>query len=254
MIVMPEYTDRLSALMSHFALEVAPSRPDDANLVVLAGPDGQTPGALWFSAVSLPKVPRDAGVLFSARVDWGGPENPLLMALPTQVIQDLENDPDCRVLADLLCAEQSGARCGVASVLSRLCEVLIVRLMRRQIEAGGVAPGLLGGLSDPRLSRAIVAMHDAPGDAWTTESLAHAAGLSVSRFGELFRAKVGDTPLAYLRRWRLVLAKQDIARGTRIQSVAAKYGYGSTEALSRAISGHYGMAPMQIRKAALGAT
>ena len=52
-------------------------------------------------------------------------------------------------------------------------------------------------------------------------------------------------PLAYLRNWRLFLARQDIDGRARIQSVARGYGYGSPEALSRAITQPYGTSPLQ---------
>ena len=55
-----------------------------------------------------------------------------------------------------------------------------------------------------------------------------------------------------LRNWRLILARQDIEGGARIQSVARSYGYGSPEALSRAISQAYGTSPLQLRKAGAG--
>ena len=97
-------------------------------------------------------------------------------------------------------------------------------MMRAQIEAGSTQPGLLAGLSNPRLSRAIVVMHDRPGQAWRNEDLAHIAGMSLSRFAETFLAEVGEPPAAYLRRWRLTLARQDIAKGQRVDVVARRYG------------------------------
>ncbi|MEX0350972.1 MAG: AraC family transcriptional regulator [Paracoccaceae bacterium] len=191
-------------------------------------------------------------VLLSAHVSWGGAQNPLLAALPPEIRHDLAVDPEMRAVVDLLLSEQAAARCGSASVLNRLGEVLLVRLMRRQIERGQMRVGLLGGLADPRLSRAIVAMHHRPDQDWRVDLLAQEAGLSVSRFAELFRLAMGVTPLAYLRQWRLTLARQDIERGDRVQRVANRYCYGSPEALSRAVSQQYGQTPTQIRKAAIG--
>lgn len=245
--------DRLSALMSRFELTVSPCPIETANFAIAGDRTSQDPAALLFapSPDPLPLSHRGDIVLLSARVDWGGPDNPLMAALPDMVRHDLAGDDDMRALAALLVTEQSVGRCGAASVLNRLGEVLIVRLMRAQIETGAMQRGLLGGLADPRLSRAIVAIHDRPEQIWRVETLAEEAGLSVSRFAELFKAAVGDTPLAYLRKWRLILAKQDIERGDRVQAVAHRYCYGSTEALSRAISGEYGESPLQIRKAAL---
>jgi AraC-like DNA-binding protein len=35
---------------------------------------------------------------------------------------------------------------------------------------------------------------------------------------------VGQTPFSYLRQWRLTLARQDLAAGARVKTVAARYG------------------------------
>ena len=130
--------------------------------------------------------------------------------------------------------------------------VMLVRLLRAQLEHGVTTPGLLAGLSDTRLSRAIVAIHDRPGRLWINEDLAGIARLSVSRFVEVFRDKVGETPMSYLRRWRMILARQDVARGDRIQTVADRYGYASGEALSRAFRRQHDASPSDIRRTALG--
>jgi len=242
--------DRLSALMARFELTVSLSDPRNANFQIVGDPDGQVPTCLILAGqgAGIDSDPRT--VLLSAQVAWGGAQNPLLAALPRVVRHSLAADEDMRAIVDLLLSEQRATRCGSASVLNRLAEVLIVRLMRGQIEADHMETGLLGGLADPRLSRAIVAIHDTPGHAWRVDALAEVAGLSVSHFSELFRDAVGVTPLAYLRKWRLILAKQDIERGDRIQGVARRYCYGSTEALSRAMSQAYGASPMQLRKSA----
>ena len=47
----------------------------------------------------------------------------------------------------------------------------------------------------------------------------------------------------------MILARQDIASGDRIQSVARRLGYSSSEALSRAFNRHYGECPVAVRKA-----
>ena len=153
-----------------------------------------------------------------------------------------------QVSSALILAEEDARRCGSGTVLDRLGEVLMVRLLRHQIEHGSTDAGLLGGLADRRLSRAIVAIHEDPGRGWKSEDLAAIAGLSLSRFAELFASVVGVTPMAYLRRWRMVLARQDIERGDRIQSVARRYGYGSSEALNRSFRRQFGDSPMHFRQ------
>jgi len=190
----------------------------------------------------------DEAIVFSARASLGGDANPLSAALPAQVELCLADDPDTTSLVQLLKVEARARRCGSGTVLDRLGEVLLVRLLRDLLEKGAAEPGLLGGLADPRLSRAIVAMHEHPGRSWRIEDLAEAAGLSVSRFAELFAATVGQTPVAYLRGWRMVLARQDIERGDRIQSVARRYGYGSGEALTRSFRRRFGENPVRLRR------
>lgn len=234
--------DRLSALMSRFELSVRLTQTH-ANFCI----SGSAAAPEW---VSFGEISCDGAKLFQARIDWGGQENPLLSALPETIRCNLAQDTDMQSLVGLLLAEHTAERCGAASVLNRLCEVLIVRLLRKQMEQGTLAPGILRGLSDPRLSRAIVAIHNRPDIPWRADTLAAEAGLSVSRFAELFKSATDETPLAYLRRWRLVLARQDIEKGERIQRVASRYCYGSTEALSRAISQNYGCTPSALRKAA----
>ena len=170
--------DRLSALMSRFDLIVQPATPDQAHLHIYAR-DGQACRLVFSARAPLPAPRDDRDLCLAAHVAWGGSDNPMLLALPDRVEMALADMPDGGALADVLIQEFETPRCGGASVLSRLCEVLIVRLLRNQIEAGEMQTGLLGGLADPRLSRAIVAMHDRPEHPWRAETLAREAGLSV---------------------------------------------------------------------------
>ena len=248
---MPKY-DRLSALIARFALHVAPDNGDAANLLVFEDAATGTPSRVVFATrpgLSPGPHPGETAT-FRARAEWGGSANPLFSALPDCVELIVGDDPETAVLVQLLTAEGENRRCGSGAVLDRLGEVLMVRLLRSQIEHGAASTGLLGGLADPRLSRAIVALHEDPGRQWRSEDLAGIAGLSLSRFAELFAKIVGVTPIAYLRRWRMILARQDVERGDRIQTVARRYGYGSSEALCRSFRRQFGETPKHARKLA----
>jgi len=243
--------DRLSSLIRHFSLKVMPTHTGAANLMIFEHiVTGKPCRALLSPMRPLPMNDnsRIEQPIFSALTEWGGCENPLFATLPDQIDIEIEAHSDMALLAQLLKSENTAQRCGVSGVLNRLGEVLMIHILRRQIERGATAPGLLGGLADQRLSRAIVSMHEAPGRHWRNDDLAAIAGLSLSRFAELFQQRVGQTPQGYLRLWRMILARRDIEHGERIQTVARRYGYGSSEALSRAFQRQFGKNPIHCRK------
>ncbi|WP_290593104.1 AraC family transcriptional regulator [Arenimonas sp. SCN 70-307] len=86
-------------------------------------------------------------------------------------------------------------------------------------------------------------MHDEPATPWTLETLAARAGMSRSRFTEVFSQVVGETPAAYLAQYRITLAQQALLRGEGLERITQQVGYGSAAALSRAFSAVCGATP-----------
>ncbi len=245
----PNRPDRLADLIERFDITITPVTDAVANLIVLGDDDG--PKSIVFV--------KEAAVFqqahFAAHVGWGSAENPLETGLPDLIEMPIDS-PDLMGLSVALRWEADARRCGSASVLRRLAEVVIVRLLRFQFDTGCTEVGVLSGQTDLRLSRAIVAIHNRPGHGWTSGDLAVEAGLSLSRFSELFSQKVGLSPMAYLRQWRLTVARQDLTQGARVETVSRRYGYGSPEAFTRAFRQKYGVPPLAFRGragAALGA-
>lgn len=240
--------DRLSALIQRFTLRVQLCEPGKGNMRVLGDDIDGTPTRVVFSPTGRAVIqPVGETVLVEAIVDWGGTANPLLAALPSTLALPVEQDETAQLLQVFL-AEASAARCGCASAMSRLAEVLVIRVLRAQMARGTTEPGLIAGLANPKISRAIVAMHDDPGRAWRNEDLAGIAGMSLSRFCDVFRELVDRTPQSYLRHWRMTLARQDLDRGGRVQAVARRYGYTSPEALTRAFQRQYGINPSDVKR------
>lgn len=192
--------------------------------------------------------PDSGGTEFvSASVDTGGGGNPIALALPDLVTVPLDEAAPLQAVADLLLEEALSPRCGGGAVIDRLCEVVVIRLLRHLIEAGEAQTGLLAGLAHPNLSLAIVAIHEAPERPWRLEELAEVAAMSRTSFATTFRAVVGMTPGEYLSNWRLTLARIEIARRTPLKLVARKVGFSGPAALSRAFSRRYGHSPRQGR-------
>lgn len=240
--------DRLSSLMSNFEMNVHPVDEGEGNIAIYPNEAGRSSRTLEFWPLG--RTNR-AGSLLEMRAEWGGQANPLVNALPRKLELLVDEDEQVELLTKMLISEAAAARCGSDGALSRLCEVLIIHILRREIALGSAAPGLISGLSDQRLSKAIVAMHNEPGKSWSNQELAEVSHLSLSRFSEIFPAKVGLSPQSYLRKWRLTLARRHMQAGQQVQSVARKLGYSSGEALTRAFKREFGAAPRYERAGAI---
>jgi transcriptional regulator GlxA family with amidase domain len=120
-----------------------------------------------------------------------------------------------------------------------------VLLLRVAIDQQLVKRGVLNGLGDARLSKAISAMHERPEQAWTLEELAQIAGMSRPRFAVHFREVVGATPFDYLTDWRIGVAQDLHRKSEPLKMVAPAVGYSGSTALSRVFSDRVGLSPME---------
>lgn len=184
----------------------------------------------------------------------GGQANPIAAALPPFVCLPLTRLPGCEPILQLLFAEAESANCGRQTMLDRLFEVVLIQILRVLMEQRQLQPGMLAGLADERLRRALVALHEAPEQDWSLEALARQAGMSRTVFANAFRDRVGVTPGSYLQRWRVGLAQKRLRQGHALKLIAADVGYGSEAALSRAFRAQTGASPRQWLKADAAAT
>lgn len=185
------------------------------------------------------------GGVSSARVAGGG--NPISRALPAFTCLPLAELRGAEAVLDLLFDEAFAQRCGRQAVVDRLFDVVLVLLLRHLLDSGHIQEGPLAGLGHPQLAKALVALHDEPARPWTLESLATQAGMSRSRFAEVFAEVVGQPPAAYLTGYRITLAQDALQRGDRLERIAQQAGYGSAAALSRAFTATCGVSPREWR-------
>ena len=178
----------------------------------------------------------------------GGEHHPLARALPPVVVLPLAQVPGLAHTLDLLFAETEQVRCGHRLLADRLCEVLLLQLLRWLLdhpEESGMPAGLLMGLSHPQLAKALVAMHERPGEAWTLPRMAAVAAMSRSAFAAAFKLHVGEGPAEYLAQWRLAIVQTELRKGVSLKRAAEQLGYSSTSALSRVFAQKVGVSPRE---------
>ena len=173
----------------------------------------------------------------------GGVHNPISASLPDVVLVPQSTIPGIEALLGLMRHEAFEDQPGRQAVMDRLCEVLILQLLRHCMAKGIVSGGVLAGLADPKLCKALRAMHADPAHDWNLHSLAAAAGMSRARFAQQFKVVLGHTPAYYLSQWRIQVAQQLMQQGQSIQQAAHAVGYGSASAFTRAFVRELGISP-----------
>lgn len=130
-------------------------------------------------------------------------------------------------------------------VLQQLAQMLLVQALRAHLAdatSGGV--GWLAALADREIGPTLQAIHADPARRWTLEGLAERVGMSRSGFAQRFKATVGESPIGYLTRWRMLLAADRLARsGDSVAAVALALGYESESAFSTAFKRVMGCSP-----------
>ncbi|GJL35271.1 AraC family transcriptional regulator [Enterobacter hormaechei] len=194
-------------------------------------------------------------VIFSGCMDFElGGMQPLIKAMPEvmMVSKLMSTWPEIHPLLAAMERESLTRQVGFAGILARLADVVAALIVRGWVEAGcGKATGWVQVLRDPRLSRAIYAMHQQPGINWSVADLAKEAGTSRSVFAERFLSATGSTPAKYLSELRMRLAIQYISHENQaIETVALRLGYGSLAAFSRAFKRIVGHPPGALREIA----
>ena len=177
---------------------------------------------------------------------------PLLHRLPKLIhIRGAEGRMD-RSFADivqLIARESASRQAGTEVMLKRLTELLFIQVIRlwidRQDEAAG---GWVGALRDQPISAALGLIHQSPERRWTVQELAEAAALSRSAFSARFSEVVGEPPLTYLTRWRMLRATRLLKNEVRMETVAELLGYESEAAFRKAFKREVGIPPAHYRR------
>lgn len=146
--------------------------------------------------------------------------------------------------------ETKHASLGSETIIARLIDVIFVEAVRTWLkdQPRGSA-GWLGALRDPGIGAALALLHKNPEKAWTVPSLAAQIGMSRSPFAARFATLVGESPMSYLKRWRLQLAARLLRdQNLSLLSIAEQVGYESAAAFSRVFKREFRVSPGQYRR------
>ena len=119
-------------------------------------------------------------------------------------------------------------------VALKMSEIIFAQSLRVHLEADGKNVVVLAGLSDPKISKALRAIHEEPAHYWTLEELVRIAGQSSTSFATHFSSLMAMTPINYITDWCMQLARQMlIDTNDAIIAIAENTGYQSEAAFGR---------------------
>ncbi|MFI1914406.1 AraC family transcriptional regulator [Nocardia sp. NPDC020380] len=158
--------------------------------------------------------------------------------------------PGLHAVVELLAGEVAEPRPGTDAAIPGLLDTLLLYALRAWFEEQADGSGWAGAFTDPAVAAVLRIIHEFPERAWTVPELAAAAGVSRATLARRFTATVGEPPLSYVTRWRMLTAARLLRESdVSLASLARRVGYQSEFAFAKAFKREYGLAPGQYRRA-----
>jgi len=172
--------------------------------------------------------------------------HPLLRALPELIhINAGAGAGMIEGLVAMADAESAMPLPGSGALTDLLCGLLLVQILRAQlaVDSRAAAPWI-HGLDDARVGAALELIHEAPQRDWTVARLASAVAMSRSNFAKRFAVCVGESPMRYLARCRILRAAQVLdAERLSVTEAMQSVGYESESSFTKAFQRHLGCTP-----------
>lgn len=171
--------------------------------------------------------------------------NPIANALPKLLSFKLNDYPKLKQNALCLFEEAFHDRSGRIPMINLLTTMFLIHILRHVLDNNMTQIGLLAGLAHPQISKVLLAIHDAPERQWKLETMAELALMSRSKFADLFKQIVGQSPGDYVIDWRIIVAKGLLQQKKPVALVANAVGYENGSALARVFRKKLGMSPKE---------
>lgn len=181
----------------------------------------------------------------------GATPPPLLDLLPALMTFKMSHAETNALLAtvQLLAAEASDPALGTPLVVDRLADIFFVQTLRAFLGDGqGRDVKWLGAVADSQIGRALRLLHERPEHAWTLDALATAVHMSRSAFALRFKQRVGEAPMEYLSRCRLLRAERLLRESDKsLAAIATEIGYETEASFNKAFKRRHAIPPGRYR-------
>jgi len=178
--------------------------------------------------------------------------HPIIEALPDHIMIRNYGENSGNWLENtlrIIGAEGGRDNLGSDIIALKMSEIIFTQALRQYLETEGKNNPALAGYTDPRIVKALKAIHDAPSENWSLEELASVAGMSRTSFSTTFSQHMSMSPIAYVTQWRMELSRQRLLQTNEpLVLVAEQAGYQSEAAFSRVFKKTYDMAPASYRR------
>ncbi|MGI9318134.1 MAG: cupin domain-containing protein, partial [bacterium] len=136
-----------------------------------------------------------------------GASHPILDALPKLMyFPMIEAEGSIWPLVMLIDTEMQNYQGRSSQIADRLTEVLFLQLLNHYARDHDEATGFLLAFRDRRVYRALILIHQEPEFDWTLSSLGERVGMSRATLVRRFQAAVGESPMTYIKNWRIMKA------------------------------------------------
>ena len=125
---------------------------------------------------------------------------------------------------------------GQKALTNRLAECLYIQVVRAYLAREDLPNGLLKGLCDPVLGRAIALLWSHCDRPWSVQAIASEVAMSRANFARRFSALIGTPPMEFLSRSRLhESCVRLVDTNESVTRIAGMVGFASPASFSRAI-------------------
>ncbi|MDP4571841.1 AraC family transcriptional regulator [Pseudomonas sp. LPH60] len=153
-----------------------------------------------------------------------------------------------RALFQLILDECQRTPAPSSALLERLSHLLFLYVLRQQVSDNQDLGGLVALARHPGFAPLLEQLIQQPGQPWPLESMAALTGLSRSAFFKRFNELAGQSPGQVLLALRMRHACQLLKANQTVEQAAARVGYQSIAAFTRAFTKAVGLQPGAYRK------